>query len=93
MPVSLSQGWASIGATLLAHGFLPARSNYWINTAMTAAIADDKFTKASLAAFVSAARSTLLAARCAAPEIALPCRHGVSHGGRRGADYRVPFVC
>ena len=37
---------------------------------MTAAIADDKFTKASLAAFVSAARSTLPAARCAAPD---PC--------------------
>ncbi len=43
VPLSLSQGWASVGATLLVHGFSPAYTDYWINTGMTPAITDYKF--------------------------------------------------
>ena len=42
MPLSLDQGLASIGATLIVHGSLPAYSNYSINTALPMAITDPK---------------------------------------------------
>jgi uncharacterized RDD family membrane protein YckC len=42
LPLALSKGWASVGATLLIHGFSPSHSDYWINTALKLPIGDPK---------------------------------------------------